>query len=190
MQGKVTKKAEGPAVVKGEPRVPANEKNAVIVEALIEIPTGSQNKYEFDKERGLLRLDRVLYSPIYYPADYGYVPETLAEDGDPLDILVLVTNPTIPGCLIDARVIGALEMVDGGEADYKLLAVPVRDPRFKHMETLEDVAPHVLREIEYFFKTYKDLEDKVTEVKSWRDLQFAQTAVDRARAAYGAQVRS
>lgn len=163
------------------------EQETLLVEALIEIPTGSQNKYEFDKERGMLRLDRVLFSPVYYPADYGFVPETLEEDGDPLDILVLVTNPTIPGCLIDARVVGALEMIDSGKPDIKLLAVPIRDPRFAHVTELEHVAPHVRREIEYFFRTYKDLEGKKSIVEGWRDVAYAAACVARARAAHHTQ---
>ncbi len=158
--------------------------NALIVEALIEIPTGSQNKYEFDKVRGLMRLDRVLFSPVYYPADYGFVPDTLEEDGDPLDVMVLVTNPTLPGCLIDTRVVGALEMVDSGFPDVKLLGVPVKDPRFGHVRHLDDVPPHVRREIEYFFQTYKDLEGKKADVRGWRDVEYATERVALARKAY------
>lgn len=156
----------------------------LIVEALIEIPAGSQNKYEFDKERGVIRLDRVLYSPVHYPTDYGYVPETLEEDGDPLDIMVLVTFPTLPGCLIDSRVVGVLEMTDDKGVDMKLLGVPIRDPRWHHVQDLKDVPPHVLREIEHFFKTYKDLEGKTTEVQGWKGVEAASAVVTRARAAY------
>lgn len=156
----------------------------VVVEAFIEIPAGSQNKYEYDKERGVIRLDRVLYSPVHYPTDYGYVPETLEEDGDPLDIMVMVTFPTLPGCVIDARVVGVLEMADDKGVDMKLLAVPVNDPRWNHVQDLKDVPPHVLREIEHFFKTYKDLEGKTTDVRGWKDAEEAARVVDRARAAY------
>lgn len=156
----------------------------LIVEALIEIPAGSQNKYEFDKEKGVLRLDRVLYSPVHYPTDYGYIPDTLEEDGDPIDILVMVTNPTVPGCIIDARVVGVLSMADDKGIDNKLLGVPVKDPRFDHFKDLDDVPPHVLREIEHFFKTYKDLEGKSTMIKGWLGAAEAAEILDRAIAAY------
>jgi inorganic pyrophosphatase len=156
----------------------------LIVEALIEIPAGSQNKYEFDKEKGVLRLDRVLYSPVHYPTDYGYIPETLEEDGDPIDILVMVTNPTVPGCIIDARVVGVLAMEDDKGVDNKLLGVPVKDPRFDGYRDLSDVPPHVLREIEHFFQTYKDLEGKTTTIRGWHDAAVAAQTLDRARANY------
>lgn len=161
----------------------------LIVEALIEIPAGSQNKYEFDKEKGVLRLDRVLYSPVHYPTDYGYIPETLEEDGDPIDILVMVTNPTVPGCIIDCRVVGVLAMEDDKGVDNKLLGVPVMDPRFVHMHDLSDVPPHVLREIEHFFQTYKDLEGKAVTIKGWKDAAAAAEALERAKAAYQPAVK-
>ncbi|WP_349407602.1 inorganic diphosphatase [Pseudalkalibacillus sp. SCS-8] len=138
-----------------------------VVDAFIEIPTGSQNKYEYDKEAGVFKLDRVLFSPMFYPAEYGYLENTLALDGDPLDILVLVTNPTFPGCVIESRVIGYLNMIDSGEEDAKLLAVPVEDPRFDHVKSLEDVSEHTLKEISHFFERYKDLQGKKTEIGSW-----------------------
>lgn len=156
----------------------------LIVEALIEIPAGSQNKYEFDKEKGVLRLDRVLFSPVHYPTDYGYIDETLEEDGDPIDILVMVTNPTVPGCVIDCRVVGVLAMADDKGVDNKLLGVPIKDPRFDQVKDLADVPPHVLREIEHFFKTYKDLEGKTTEIQGWKGAAEAGQILDRARAAY------
>jgi inorganic pyrophosphatase len=161
----------------------------LIVEALIEIPAGSQNKYEFDKERGLLRLDRVLYSPVHYPTDYGYIPETLEEDGDPIDILVMITNPTVPGCVVDCRVVGVLSMEDDKGVDNKLLGVPVKDPRFRQVHDLEDVPPHILREIEHFFQTYKDLEGKSVNIKGWFGTEEAARVLDKARAAYHPAVK-
>jgi len=158
----------------------------LVVEAFIEIPAGSQNKYEWDKERGVLRLDRVLYSPIHYPTDYGFVAETLEEDGDPIDIMVLITNPTVPGCVIDARVIGALAMRDDKGVDNKLLAVPVKDPRFRTVQDLADVPPHVLREIEHFFKTYKDLEEKTVDTQGWKNANEAAEIFGRAKANFHA----
>ncbi|MER3485879.1 MAG: inorganic pyrophosphatase, partial [Chloroflexota bacterium] len=128
------------------------------VRAFIEIPRGSRNKYEYDEQARIFRLDRVLYSSVHYPADYGFIPETLAEDGDHLDILVLVQEPTFPGCVIEARPLGGLEMHDEKGSDFKVLAVPIGDPRYAHVATLDDVGEHWLREIETFFATYKLLE--------------------------------
>jgi len=143
------------------------------VKAFIEIPTGSQNKYEYDKEAGAFVLDRVLYSPMHYPTEYGYLPNTLALDGDPLDILVLTTFPTFPGCIIESRVIGVLLMSDDKGQDEKLLAVPVSDPRFNEVQSLDDVPPHKLKEIAHFFEVYKDLENKKTVIEGWKDADFA-----------------
>ncbi len=140
------------------------------VMAFIEIPRGSRNKYEYDKVTGQFRLDRVLYSSVHYPTDYGFVPDTLAEDGDALDILVLVEEPTFPGCLIETRAIGGLDMADEKGPDFKVLAVPVGDPRFDHVHSLTDLSEHWLREIETFFATYKLLEPKQTEVLGWHDM--------------------
>jgi inorganic pyrophosphatase len=146
-----------------------NEETAGTVIAFVEIPRGSRNKYEYDEARGRFRLDRVLYSSVHYPTDYGFVPDTLAEDGDHLDILLLVEEPTFPGCLVEARPIGGLDMADEKGPDFKVLAVPVGDPRFAHVQTLADVGEHWLREIETFFATYKLLEPKQTEVLGWHD---------------------
>lgn len=153
----------------------------MLVEAFIEIPKGSQNKYEYDKDRGVFRLDRVLYSPVHYPADYGFIAGTLAEDGDPLDILVLISVPTFPGCVVPARVIGALSMEDDKGTDTKILAVADCDPRYRSIARLEDLAPHTIREIEYFFTIYKDLEGKKTTTAGWRSTEWAIEEIERAR---------
>lgn len=129
-----------------------------IVHAIVEIPKGRRSKFEVDKETGLLRLDRYLYSSLHYPGDYGFIPQTLAEDGDPLDILVMVNEPTFSGCLIEARPIGLFRMTDRGANDYKVLAVPSSDPIFAEYDGLWRVPPHFLREVEHFFGTYKELE--------------------------------
>lgn len=147
--------------------------SSLVVDAFIEIPTGSRNKYEYDQNKGGFILDRVLYSPMHYPAEYGYLQQTLALDGDPLDILVLTTYPTFPGCIIETRVIGVLVMSDDKGQDEKLLGVPVSDPRFKHVNNLEDVAPHLLKEISHFFQVYKDLENKKTIIEGWKDATVA-----------------
>jgi len=144
-------------------RIPAQPKPGLI-NVLIEIPAGSKNKYEFDKDMGAFALDRVLFSSVQYPYDYGFVPNTLADDGDPLDGMVLIDQPTFPGCVIAARPIGMLEMIDGGDRDEKILCVPVEDPRYAQVMSLADVAPHRLDEIAEFFRSYKNLENKVTEI--------------------------
>jgi inorganic pyrophosphatase len=156
----------------------------LIVDAFIEIPTGSQNKYEYDKEAKVFRLDRVLYSPMHYPTEYGYIENTLAEDGDPLDVLVLTTFPTFPGCVIETRVVGVLKMSDDKGQDEKLLGVPTSDPRFKHVQSLDDVAPHVLDEIAHFFAVYKDLEGKQTKIEGWHGVEEAKRILDEARARF------
>jgi inorganic pyrophosphatase len=144
------------------------------VDVFVEIPRGSQNKYEFDKEAGVFRLDRVLYSPMHYPAEYGYIRNTLAEDGDPLDALVLTSFPTFPGCVIETRVVGVLLMADDKGQDEKLLGVAATDPRFDHVQTLDDVPPHILKEIAHFFEVYKDLEGKETRIEGWKGREEAE----------------
>lgn len=156
------------------------------VDALIEIPAGSRNKYEFDEKAGRMRLDRVLYSSVHYPTDYGFIPETLAPDGDHLDILVVTYEPTFPGCLVECRPIGGLDMEDEKGSDFKVLAVPTGDPRFEHHRSLVDLAPHWLREIETFFDTYKLLEPKHTEVLGWHSVEEAWQQIEAARRAYQA----
>ncbi len=141
--------------------------------AMIEIPRGSRNKYEFDERLGHMKLDRVLYSSVHYPTDYGFIPDTPAEDGDHLDILVLMEEPTFPGCYVEARPIGGLDMADEKGSDFKVLAVPVGDPRYQHVIDLTSLGDHWLMEIETFFATYKLLEPKHTEVLGWHDSAFA-----------------
>ena len=155
-----------------------------VVEAFIEIPTGSQNKYEFDPETGKFKLDRVLYSPMHYPTEYGYLENTLALDGDPLDILVYTTFPTFPGCVIETRVIGVLKMSDDKGQDEKLLGVPVNDPRFDHIKDLNDMPEHVLKEIAHFFQVYKDLENKETVIEGWEGPEEAAKLIDECIARY------
>jgi inorganic pyrophosphatase len=137
------------------------------VNVVVEIPRGSRNKYELDKGSGLMRLDRVLYSAVHYPGDYGFIPQTLAEDGDPCDALVLVKEPTFAGCLIEVRPLGMLRMLDHGEADNKILTVPIRDPNHEEYFDIADLPGHFLKEIEHFFQIYKDLEGKEVQVLGW-----------------------
>lgn len=158
--------------------IPAQPKPGLI-NVLIEIPAGSKNKYEFDKDLQAFALDRVLYSSVQYPYDYGFVPNTLADDGDPLDGMVLMDEPTFPGCVIAARPIGMLEMIDGGDRDEKILCVPDQDPRYTEVKSLKDVAPHRLEEIAEFFKTYKNLQKKVTEILGWKDVDHVMPLVEK-----------
>lgn len=146
---------------------------------IIECPKGSRVKYEVDKETGLICFDRVLYSPMHYSTNYGFVPQTLWEDGDPVDVLVLTEEPLVPGCLIKCRSVGVLDMVDGGEGDAKVLAVPCKDPRFEHIKDLSDVTPHLLKELTHFFKVYKDLQNKTVEVGEWENKAKADEVVKK-----------
>ena len=152
------------------------------IEILVEIPKGSRNKYEYDDETGAIRLDRVLYSSVHYPTDYGFIVDAPAPDGDHLDVLVFTTEPTFPGCRLTGRAIGVLRMHDDKGEDDKILAVPVRDPRFDGVADLNDISPHWLLEIENFFATYKRLEDKFTEITGWGHAAEAIEIIERCRA--------
>jgi inorganic pyrophosphatase len=148
-------------------QLPIGSKAPNCINAVIEIPQGSVHKYEYDKELHVFRLDRTLHSPVHYPGDYGFVPSTLGQDGDPLDILVPVDAPSFPGCVIEVRPIGLLRMVDQGERDEKILAVVESDPVYRQVRHCRDLFPHLLREIEHFFSIYKELEGKKTEIAGW-----------------------
>jgi len=149
-----------------------------VIYAVIEIPKGSRNKYEYDKDMEAFALDRVLYSPFYYPAEYGIIPQTLYDDGDPMDIMVLMEQPTFPGCVIESRPVGMMKMIDGGENDDKILAVPVDDPKFADINDINDLPNHLLEEIAHFFKEYKTLEGKETEVLGWVNKKEAIEAIE------------
>lgn len=139
----------------------------IVLDIMIEIPKGSRNKYEYDKKLQRIRFDRTLFSAVHYPMDYGFILNTLAEDEDPLDAMVLLWEPTFPGCLIEAKPIGAFKMWDEKGPDEKVLCVPIHDPVWNYIETLDDVPPHLLKEIEHFFSVYKDLEKKKTGIEGW-----------------------
>lgn len=151
---------------------------------IIEIPRGSKNKYEIDKETGLIALDRVMHTAQDYPVDYGFVPKTLWDDNDALDVIVLTTYPLYPGVVVRVRPIGILNVIDGGEGDDKVIGVPSDDPRFNNMKDLGDVNKHQLQEIIHFFETYKNLQDKVVEVKSQGNAEEAKAAFVRGRDLY------
>ena len=159
------------------------------IDVIVEIPKGSRNKYEFDREKKFFKLDRMLFSSMHYPSDYGFISETLAEDGDALDALVLVTEPTFPGCLIEAKPVGLFKMRDEKGVDYKILCVPVGDPLWNHIDRLQDLPPHMLIEIEHFFDVYKELEHKKTAVEGWEDVGSAQKVIRAARDLFAAGPR-
>jgi inorganic pyrophosphatase len=167
--------------------LPPGPNPPAILHAIVEIPRGGQNKYEYDPELEVFRLDRVLYSSTHYPAAYGFVPGTCADDGDPLDILIMSSEPTFTGCLIEARPVGLLRMVDEKGGDEKILAVAVADPRYRQMVRLADVAPHFLREVEHFFRVYKDLEGKTVETFGWEDVESADAVIMASIRAKGTQ---
>ena len=158
--------------------IPAGTRDEMNV--IIEIPKGSKNKYEINKENGLIELDRVNHTAQDYPFDYGFVPQTHWDDGDALDVVLLTTYPLFPGVLVAARPVGIMHMVDGGEADEKVIAVPAGDPRFADIQDLADINKHTLREIEHFFKTYKLLQKKEVVVGEFEGKAAAQAAFDRA----------
>jgi inorganic pyrophosphatase len=158
---------------------------AETVRVIVEIPKGSRNKYEMDHATGRIRLDRTLYASVHYPTDYGFIEGTLGEDDDPLDALVLVSEPTFPGCEIDARPVGVFRMRDDKGVDHKVLCVPVSDPLWSHILTLEQVPEHMLVEIEHFFNVYKTLENKITETEGWEGEDSAAKVVAEAVARAG-----
>jgi len=169
--------------------VPAGPNVPDEMNVVVEIPRGSRNKYELDKETGLFRFDRLLYSAVHYPGDYGFMPRTLAEDDDPLDVLIMVTEPTFPGCLVVVRTLGIFEMSDDKGGDEKVLAVPIHDPLYNDYQDLEHAPKHFLREVEHFFGMYKELEGVKTDVVGWggrkRAHELILRACDRYTEVYG-----
>jgi inorganic pyrophosphatase len=155
-----------------------------VVNVVVEIPRGAQNKYEFDRKLNIIRLDRVLFSPLHYPGDYGIIPRTLAPDGDPLDAMVLVTYPNFPGVLIEAKPIGIFRMVDSNTDDSKILCVPVDDVRLSHYRDIRDLPQHILKEISHFFEVYKELEDKKVRILGWEGAVKAKKAITEAAKKY------
>ena len=154
------------------------------IHVLVEIPKGSRSKYEYDKHVGILKLDRVLYASLHYPGAYGFIPQTLAGDGDPLDVLVMTEEATFPGCLIEAHPIGLFKMLDQGVIDDKILAVPATDPLFHGYGDIDDIPSHFLREVAHFFSVYKDLEGKRVEPIGWEHVKVAKQEIMQAIARY------
>lgn len=167
--------------------VKIGDKSPEIINAIVEIPKDSQNKYEIDKQTSMISLDRVLYSPMHYPADYGFIPETKAEDGDPADIMILGGDPLFPGCVVRARPIGMLKMIDSGEQDNKILGVQADNPRFDAIKDISDIEKfhtHSLKEISHFFQTYKELQGKRVEIFGWENSYAAKKEIEKARKMY------
>lgn len=150
-----------------------DERAPMIVTVMIEIPKGSRNKYEYDHEHKMVKFNRILFSAVHYPSDYRFILDTLAGDGDSLDALALVWEPTFPGCIIDVKPVGLFRMWDEQGPDEKILCVPVSDPNWNHTECLADVPPHLLKEIEHFFSIYKELESKKTGIQGWEEREPA-----------------
>jgi inorganic pyrophosphatase len=154
------------------------------IEVFIEVPMGSRNKFEWDFERQAFVLDRMLFTAVRYPGDYGFIPDTLALDGDHLDAICILGEPTFPGCTVQGRVLGMLDMSDDKGPDEKILTVADHDPRWRHLRFLGDVPDHLLDEISHFFAIYKDLEQKLVEVRGWRGREEALKVIDEARERY------
>lgn len=155
-----------------------------IINVVVEIPKGSHNKYEYDEKTDEIKLDRVLYSAVFYPSDYGFVPQTRSEDGDPLDIMVIISEPLFPGCVLSVRPIGVLSMEDEEGKDDKIIAVALRDPRLKETKSINDLDTHYKKEIQNFFEMYKNLEKKPVKVHRWLDKEEAYKIINRAKERY------
>jgi inorganic pyrophosphatase len=164
--------------------VPPGDQAPRIVNAVIEIPQGSRAKYEIDKDSGLLKLDRIIYSSFYYPCNYGFIPQTYGDDKDPLDILVITSQPVQAMCLMQAKVIGVMQMIDSGDADDKIIAVAANDPSVNHYNNIEEIPPHFFEELRHFFEEYKRLENKSVTVNEFGDKAVALTIIEDSFALY------
>ena len=154
------------------------DKAPAVVNALIEIPQGSKTKYEIDKKTGLLKLDRVIYSSFHYPVNYGFIPKTLGQDGDPLDILVMCSESIQPLCLVEAYVIGNMQMIDTDMIDDKIIAVAVHDPSVNYIRELSEVPPHFFAVLKNYFEQYKVLENKKVEINDFQDKEIAYNVIE------------
>jgi inorganic pyrophosphatase len=155
-----------------------------VVRMFVEIPKNSRNKYEYDEELGIFRLDRFLYSPMHYPGDYGFIPGTVGEDGDPLDVLTVVEEPSFSGCMVEVRPVGVLRMIDRSQGDQKILAVQQNNPLYDGIHTAKQLFPHLRLEIEHFFAVYKELENKKTKILGWSGAGEAHRIIRASRKRY------
>ena len=160
------------------------EKSPDVINTIIEIPRGSKNKYEIDKETGLIALDRAMHTSQDYPFDYGFVPQTHWEDNDPLDVVVLTTYPLAPGILVRVRPVAIANMIDDGESDAKIIAVPAKDPRFDDIKDLADINKHTIKEIKHFFETYKKIQEKEVVIESFGGAEDAKKAILKSQELY------
>ena len=151
---------------------------------VVEIEKNSSNKYEYDPQLRLFRLDRPLFSPMHFPGDYGFVPGTIAEDDEPIDVLTLVEQPSFPGCVAWVRAIGMLNLMEEARYDHKILAVPERSPRYEQIRDLDDVPPHIVTEVQHFFEIYKELEGKPAQIRGWQGVKNARAAIAESRNRY------
>jgi len=163
------------------------EKAPEIVNAIIEIPKASRAKYELEKESGMLKLDRVLYSSVYYPANYGFIPRSYCDDKDPLDILVLSQIDIVPMCIVEAKVIGVMQMIDNGEADDKIITVAANDMSVNYMNDIDDLPPHFVRELKAFFEDYKRLENKTVKIENFQSKAIALDIIQKSFEDYNRQ---
>lgn len=164
--------------------VDLGEQSPQVVTAVIEVPMGSNVKYELDKQTGLIKVDRTLFSAVHYPANYGFIPQTYCEDNDPLDILVLGQEPVVPLCLMRAKPIGLMKMIDQGEPDDKVIAVHFDDQEYVHYNAISELPPHKMDQVKRFFQDYKQLENKTVTVEDFLGPDEARAAIDRAAAMY------
>lgn len=169
--------------------VTVGKRSPQVVNAIIEIPKDSKQKYELDKETGLLKLDRFLYSAVHYPGDYGFIPQTLWDDEDPLDIIVLTNRPVYPMTLVEVRIIGVLRMMDGDEKDDKIIGVYDHDPRYKEFDSIKDIPTHVIAELKHFFETYKELQGKKCKILQILDKKDAMKDVEMSQKLYNLKFR-
>ena len=158
--------------------VPLGKKAPQIINTVVEIPKGSSNKFEYDEETDEIKLDRVLHSPMHYPLDYGFIPQTRSEDGDHLDVLVVVSTPLFSGCVVSVRPIGVIDMEDEAGQDWKIIAVAEKDPRMKEVNSVDDLGTHFKKEVQHFFEEYKKLEDKWAKVKGWLGVEEAYQVIN------------
>lgn len=161
--------------------VPIGDEAPNKINVVIEIPARTSIKYEYDERLDEIRLDRVLHSPMFYPTEYGFIPHTRAEDGDHLDVLVLISQPTFPGCVLEVKPVGVLDMEDNAGIDWKILAVATKDPRLNLISSISEVNEHLKKEIQHFFEQYKHLEDKWSKVRDWLDVDEAHKRIIEAQ---------
>ncbi len=164
--------------------IPAGENTPEEINVIVEISRFSKNKYEIDKKTGIIKLDRAMRTSQDYPFDYGFVPQTLWDDDDALDVVLLTTYPLSPGILVEARPVGIMTMIDDGDSDDKVIAVPLEDPRWDDVKDLKDINPHTLKEMRHFFETYKKIDEKEVDIKGFRGKGAAQKAIVRSMKAY------